>query len=288
MRKMTNMRPDLQATVACVRKSVSHETCRDLGATGPTTDARREPELLARGGAASSEDLLRLPLLVAEAFAGMGAGELLQRGREALRDPVVSYGPAVGKLPAAMALALLRPLRLLSVAGHGPECVGQLPFMHVRLAARCCATLRDTTGADVTLRDWLWVAGLRQWAVDEHIWLLRRRRAQDERRHVTALAALAACRGSTVAAVAITTLTSGAMDGARAVELIFDDGQVVEIPQCGGGQPLGQLLGARLDPCTRDRATPWRFVAEGSKLVTLPLDAAAGVRLQPSPLTRAG
>lgn len=232
---------------------------------------------------AAPADASAVGLVVAESLAACGPAELLARGRGGLHNPSVSRGPVTLKIPAAMALALLKPLRLLDVTGRGPSCVAELPFVHVRAAAATLGLL-EQQGADrplpPSLRDWVNDAGLRSWTIDEGGWRRRRDRSVQQARVVDRRYAAERCAAKVVAAARRTTITAGSADGSEGVELLLGDGSAVTLP-CDEPAP-GRLTGTTITVAVAVDADRWYFRGSGYQ-TDYTFDVGTATLWQPSP-----
>jgi hypothetical protein len=168
-------------------------------------------------------------LNVAGALSGCDEADLLARARRGLRTAAVARGDARDKLPTAMALALLRPLRLLTIAGMEAPLVADVPFVHVDRAARACVQLADTPPG-WPLRRWLADSGLTPWCADQAAWQADLARARGARRTATPNELAELARGRSVAVVCTLHVHGGPLDGALTMQVIFDDASVLNVP----------------------------------------------------------
>ncbi len=210
---------------------------------------------------------------------------LLARARDDRRDPRCLHGPLSARLPLAVTLALLRPLRLLGVTGSGVRFVGELPFAQIDTAVAACVDLAregDVNGAR-SVRAWVARQRLGPWTTHESTWCQRLDRARGQVRAIAAEVAFAACRGRTVVAARPAQLPTGPLDGADGMELIFENGMVV-VAAVGATGAHAFLLGAQ--PALRQlHAQPtWLFRTPSGSCVPLELAGPHGVVVQPSPL----
>jgi hypothetical protein len=233
---------------------------------------------------AARDHVISVALVVAESLGSLGPIDLLARGRDGLQDPSVARGSLRDKIPAAMSLALVKPLRLLTVIDGGPACVAELPFTQVRAAANQLLLLLDDGHAGdplgASLADWVARADLRAWLIDDAGW--RRRREQSNRlaQVVDPSEAAGRCTGRLVAAARTVTISSGPLDGSTGAQLILDDGSSVILP-CDDNTP-GRVTGTTVAPAGA-YGSRWFFQRHAqSPDVIAPV--ATGVVWQPSPL----
>jgi hypothetical protein len=225
-------------------------------------------------------------LRILTALSACDEASLLARAHRGRQDQVAVHGSLPDLMSLAMALALLRPMRLLNLTGGGPACVGELPFGQVYEAAECCRDLYAHDQPSPTTRplpDWVARQALEVWIVDAAAWKRRLGEAEAASAVLSANEALVRCAGRTVAASRHRRLPMGPLEGAEGVELIMQDGTVAFVATATEVRPVA-LLGARLAPapasphpvwCFEDALGTWRRVA--------PV-ATAGVIVQPSPV----
>jgi hypothetical protein len=223
-------------------------------------------------------------LRAALAFSAFDEPALARRLQSVRMDPRIWRGSRADRLSIAMAAALLRPLRLLAASGSGPGCVAELPFLHVDSAAATCAELEEAPVPDLAC--WLERHLLTRWVIDSAAW----RRRMDAARQATAGASVHEvfenCDGRSVAAARACRLEVGPLDGAEAIELIFDDASVV-IGAVSQAPLPGRLIGTRLIRCDDAATKPiWTFQDPHGGRSEITLLDRRGLRVQPSPMTR--
>jgi hypothetical protein len=192
-------------------------------------------------------------------------------------------------LPAALATALLRSIRTLRVTGTGPACVAELSFLEVERALRSCADCVPVLGLDasVALRRWKAHHHMEAWSADAVPWARRLRRAQTNVQLVSGEQALGQCRGRTVTGARRREFPHGALEGAPAIELIFDEGSAAIIASDDHAAP-GTLLGSSPQRYSEPGSGfTWHFAHPRPPVRRLAATAGSAVLLQPSPLARA-
>jgi hypothetical protein len=182
-----------------------------------------------------------------------------------------------------ISVALLRSLRLLGVGAVGPACVGELPFAEVDRAVRCVCELAPVGDAidDGVLRDWRIRHRFDVWGADPVPWERRVRNARAAMHAHGAEDAFARCRGLRVSGARPREMPQGPMEGAPALELIFDDGSLAVVVVRNEMLP-GSLLGSRVT--ASGGGAHWSLEAPRRTARRLELSGQAGVVLQPSPL----
>jgi len=236
-------------------------------------------------GTGADSGVLDAAVTIAGALARFDEAGLLARTQEGRRDQDILRGPVSERLPLAMALALLRPLRLLGLTGAGPRCVGELPFGYVHRAIKAALDLAENVGSDAapSLPDWLARQGLEGWVIDAAAW---RRRLSRVRRGATSLPpapAFELCVGRVVAASRMRELDRGPLDGAVAIELILEDATVLLAPTSTRTDPL-DLLGTRASALGVSNEPTWHFEDCHDVRTTLALIRGAEVVVQASPV----
>lgn len=195
----------------------------------------------------------------------------------------------IDPLPAALAMALLRSIRTLCVTGTGPECVAELSFLEVERARRFCADCVPTSGLDArtTLRTWKTCHDMDTWGADAVPWARRLRHAQINARLVSSAQALEHCRGHAVTSARRREFPLGPLEGAAAIELIFDEGSAVVLASYEHATP-GTLLGSSPSRYS-DTASGciWHFAHPRPPARRLTALAESAALQQPSPLAYA-
>ncbi|HMJ02515.1 MAG TPA: hypothetical protein VK506_06215 [Conexibacter sp.] len=181
-----------------------------------------------------------------------------------------------------MSLVLLRQMRLLGVTGAGVRFVGELPFPHVENALDVCAQL-DSDPSARSLRAWTARQRLGPWTTGADAWRRRLDEVHARLRAVTPEEGFTLCQGRVVVSARSRQLPTGPLDGAKGLELIFDDGSAVVAP-VEVNDPPAFLLGSRLALLHLCERPEWWFISPSSSRVPVLLSDAVGVVVQSSPL----
>jgi hypothetical protein len=191
-------------------------------------------------------------------------------------------------LPAAVATALLRSIRTLGVTGAGPACVAELSFLEVHRVLQSCLDCAPAPGldADGVLRRWKARHQLAAWSADSVPWTRRLRAAQSRARLASGASALEQCRGLRITGARRREFPLGALEGAPATELIFDDGSAAVIAGEQHPAPGTLLSSSPLRYSDAPTIFTWHFAHPRPPARRLAASADSAVLLQPSPLTR--
>jgi hypothetical protein len=246
---------------------------------------------------------------VARQLGAFDCQDLLSYARDLERHQPLGRCGIVDRLQVALPLSLVRPLRLLAVTGSGPRRVSKLPFDKVLAAANACADLyipgeagvdypveqghrRSSLGPPAlssrfgvrTLREWREQHGMRPWLVDVAVW----NRAVDVARSTVSVVGIdevaAQLLGRLVESAEPRPVAGGPRDGSPGMELIFDNGQAVQIP-ASNEEDGAALVGGRMMPMTvRGKRPVLVFAAHNRRPVILPVADSGALALQPSPI----